>query len=190
MLVMRFVAIVASSTCYLLNIVAATSYTDCKTGCSFLSDDPITLKAGNVVGNIILPPLFQMTFDFQVAGNDNLYPILSNVIEIYSVTLDKPLLSISLEPVSNSNQVHIMYNSQLVVEYGPPVVFSPTSFSSLTVTVQEFSVTFSSQVWGKTYPIGGAKLSTQNILYASSKTVDATHVSAIGAIQNIVITGY
>lgn len=169
--------------------VSSIVYTDCTSACNFRSDDPNPIEAGNVVASITLPRLFQISFDVQIAGNNNIYPTLTNLIEVYSVSLKKSLLTISLEPVSNSNQVHIVYNNQLVVEYGPPVVFSPTAFSSLTVTVQEFSITFSSQVWGKTYPIGGAILSSTNILYASSKTVDVSHVSAVGNIQNFVVQG-
>ena len=185
----RLIALI-SFCCLCIMVVNATVYTDCRsTACSFLADDANSIAAGAIVGNILLPSIFEITFDVQVASNNNEYPILANLLEVYSVTLKKPILSISLAPLSNSNQINIVYNNQLIVDYGPPITFSPTAFSSLTVIVQEFSLTFSSQVWGKTYVTGGAITPGETILYASSKTVDATHVAAIGNIQNIIATG-
>ena len=166
------------------------AYTDCKsTACSFFAADANPIQAGTIAGSILLPAIFQMSFDVQISSNNNEYPILANLVEIYSITRKQSILRISLAPLSNSNQINIIYNNQVVVDYGPPIIFSPTSFSSLTVTVQEFSVTFASQVWGKTYPIGGALTPGETIVYTSSKTTDATHVSAVGNIQNIVIVG-
>eukprot|EP01035_Chromulina_nebulosa_P007799 gene7799-10540_t len=168
----------------------AVVFSDCRsTACSFMADDANPIQAGNIAGSVLLPSIFKMSFDVQVASNNNEYPILANLVEIYSVTRQQSILRISLAPLSNSNQINIIYNNQVIVDYGPPITFSPTSYSSLTVIIQEFSLTFSSQVWGKTYPIGGALIPGQSIVYASSKTVDATHVSAIGNIQNMVIAG-
>ena len=163
------------------------SYIDCTQMCNFQETQQIV--ANNPIQYISLPQIFQLTFEVRIAGNSNQYPILANILEIWSVTLKKSLVRISLEPLYNSNQITISYAGQKVFNYGPAITFSDTDFAWLTLTITERSLFFGTEKYSKSYPIpNGAIVSDKNVLYASY-IEDTTTFSSGGLIRNIIFQG-
>lgn len=163
------------------------TYIDCTKLCSF--SDLQQISANNPIQYVSLPLVFQLTFEVQISGNTNQYPILANILEIWSVSLKKSLVSISLEPMYNSNQITVSYGGQQVIQYGPAITFSDTEFTWLTLTIQETTLIFGNQAYTKSFNIpGGALLSAENIIYASY-IEDTSDFSSGGYLRNINIQG-
>ena len=164
------------------------SYIDCTQMCNFAETQEIVAK--NPIQYMSLPQIFQLTFEVKIAGNTNQYPILANILEIWSVSLKKSLVSISLEPMYNSNQITISYGGQKIFGYGPAVTFSDTDFTWLSLTIKEKSLTFGNEKYTKSFPLpnSGALLSDKNILYASY-IEDTGEFSSGGLIRNIIFQG-
>lgn len=162
---------------------AQQQYVNCTQMCTFPQAEQIL--PNNPLAYISLPRIFQLTFEFQVSGNTNAYPILANVLEIWSVTLRKSLVRISLEPMYNSNQMTVFYAGKLIFHYGPATVFSDTDFTWFSLTIRESTLVFGNQLYSKSYPIpGGSVESEENILYASY-IENTSSLSSGGQIRNI-----
>ena len=163
------------------------SYIDCTQMCNFAETQEIVAR--NPIQYMSLPQIFQLTFEVKIAGNTNQYPILANILEIWSVSLKKSLVSISLEPLYNSNQITISYGGQKIFDYGPAVTFSDTDFTWLSLTIKETSLTFGNEKYSKSFPLStGALLSDKNILY-TSYIEDTGEFSSGGLIRNIIFQG-
>ena len=173
--------------CNLQKTDSATKVTpsiDCSNACNILSN-PVPISLGQVAAKISLPLLFQLTFKVQVAGNDHGY--LANLVNIYSDSLQVTFLSISVEPYVN--QIDLIYNGEKLFSYGPPITFSPDQYSTVTVTVQEHTLTFTTDSYGRAYPITKPAPSPKNTVYLSGSLKDADHDSATGFIQAFSIMG-
>ena len=158
-------------------------YSDCTVSCSF--PNTVAIKANNPIQYIQLPQIFQLTYEVQIAGAINPFPIFGNIIEIYSTSLKKSLVSISLSVV---NQISVSYNGKKVNDYFPPVTFSDTDFAFFSLTIHENKLTFGNEYYAQSYPIISV-IGGDCILYASYFE-DAGHHSAGGNVNNIFFTGF
>ena len=158
------------------------NFIDCTKSCAFPNN--VAIKANNPIQYIQLPQIFQLTYEVQIAGVINPFPIFSNIIEIYSTTLKRSLISISLSVV---NQVSVSYNGIKVNDYFPPVTFSDTDYSFFSLTVHENLLTFGNEYYAQSYPIQSVE--GGNCIIYTSYSEDAGHHTSGGYINNIFIAG-
>jgi len=158
------------------HISLAAVSSDCTSSCSFPT--PSSVTASNAVQSLSLTTSFTFSFDFQPSGT---LAVISNIIEIVSVSLGSSLLAVSLEP--QSVQVAVFYLGQKVLSYGPGA--SATGYTTFTISVSDTSISVSNGAYSvvSTTKIVAVE-SLSNTLYASG-----SGPSAGGTVKNIAIAG-
>jgi hypothetical protein len=164
--------------------VEAPAFVDCSISCTFPSS--YSVKPSTQAIFLILPAVFTMTFQYQVASNPS-SSSLANIFDIYSYSLAQSILSLSMEP--GTNQMRVIFNNSNVMTYGPGVTFSSSAFTTFTLQLTPKIVTLSNGVYSDSNNVRGVLFGSNSVMYISTNFMRTAYVSAGGVVKNIQITG-